>query len=391
MNLYFDNAATTKVCDEAIKAIHEMVDDYYGNPSSKHFEGLHVEEKIEKARKFFAKEIGCTKDELYFTSGGTEGNNIAVFGTAKGYRRDGDHIIVSPIEHPSVGTAVSMLEDEGFRVTQAKVNSHGFINIDDLIEQVQESTIMVSIMHVNNEIGSIQDIATIGKKIKEKNPSALFHVDGVQGFMKFPLNVKQAKVDIYTASSHKIKGPKGSGFIYVRSGLKVKPLFYGGSQQKGLRPGTENVPGIIGFYEAGIKMKQDLFDRYKKVLELKKHLIKGIGEELPNWKVNSPESNGEFEEECSSPYIVSLRTESLKGEVMLHGLEDYKICVSTGSACSSKKLNVSHVLKSLGLSDEENDKSIRISFSPDQTIEDVDQLVNACKAVDLMFGRFIKK
>ncbi len=391
MNLYFDNAATTKVCDEAISAMHQMVDSLYGNPSSKHFEGLYVEEKIEKARKFFAKEIGCTKDELYFTSGGTEGNNLAVFGTAKGYKRDGDHVVVSPIEHPSVGTAVAMLEEEGFSVTQAKVDTYGFVDIDDLINQIQESTVLVSIMQVNNEIGTIQDIMTIGRRIKEKNPKTLFHVDGVQGFMKFPLHVKQAKVDLFTASSHKIKGPKGSGFLYVKSGLKVKPLFYGGSQQKGLRPGTENVPGIIGFYEAGMKMKKDIQSSYKAVLDLKTYLLDGIKQALPNWKVNSPESLGIFEEETSSPYIVSLRTESLKGEVMLHGLEDYKICVSTGSACSSKKLNVSHVLKSLGLSDEENDKSIRISFSPDQTCDDVDELIKACKAVDLMFGRFIKK
>lgn len=371
--------------------MHQMLDELYGNPSSKHFEGLYVEEKIAKARKFFAKEIGVTKDEIYFTSGGTEGNNIAVFGTAKGYKRDGDHIIVSPIEHPSVGSAIATLEDEGFRVTRASVDDKGFIDIDALIDAIEDATVLVSIMHVNNEIGTMQDVEQIGKRIKEKNPKTIFHVDGVQCFMKFPMNVKTCKIDLFTASSHKIKGPKGSGFIFVKNGLKVRPLFYGGTQQKGIRPGTENVPGIIGFYEAAQVMKKNMKANYEVVGKLKAYLVSEVEDKLPNWTLNSPVSDGGWEKESSSPYIVSLRTESLKGEVMLHGLEDYKICVSTGSACSSKKLNVSHVLKAVGLTDVENDKSIRVSFSPEQTNEDIDELVKACVAVDQMFGRFIKK
>jgi len=391
MNLYFDSTATTRVCPQAIKAMKEVLEIDYGNPSSKHFQGMKAEDRIVEARKFMAKTIKAKKDEIYFTSGGTESNNLAVQGVARAYKRDGRHIITTSIEHPSVGSAFAALEEEGFKVSYVKNDEYGFVDLNHLEALIGPDTMLVSIMQVNNEIGTIQSIESIGHLIKKTNPKTLFHIDGVQGFMKFPIDVKKALVDLYSASSHKIRGPKGMGFLYVKQGLKIRPLLYGGSQQKGIRPGTENVPGIVGFYAAAKENERQVNKHYEKVFELKDYLLKEVSTKLPEWKLTSPLSIGDINQEVSSPYIISLRSKSLKGEVVLHALEDYKICVSTGSACSSKKLNVSHVLKALGINDADNDRAIRISVSYDQGRQEIDTLIDALVNIDAMFGRFVKK
>lgn len=391
MNLYFDCAATTKVCKEAINGITNTLEIEFGNPSSKHFKGMKAEDLVTKARKFIAKEIGSSKDELYFTSGGTESNNLAIFGIANAYKRSGNHIVTTSIEHPSVGASVDSIEEGGFKVSKVGVDREGFVDKKSLIELIHEDTILVSIMQVNNEIGTIQNIIELGNAIKLKNPKTLFHVDGIQGFMKLPINVTKAKIDLYSASSHKIYGPKGVGFLYIKKGIKIKPLQYGGSQQKKIRPGTENTPGIIGFYEAVKALSSNVETNYLKTLELKDYFIKAINSSLPEWELNSPVSIGKLNGEVASPYIVSIRSNSIKGEVILHALEDYQICISTGSACSSKKLNVSHVIKAIGISDKENDKTIRISFSASQSTDDIDELVKALIQINNMFGMFIKK
>jgi len=391
MNLYFDHAATTKVCDEAIEAMEKAASVVYGNPSSLHFRGMNAEDMIEEGRTFFGKILGVPVKDLYFTSGGTESNNLAVQGVARAYQRSGNHIITTSIEHPSVGTTFAQLENEGYRVTRLKVNEAGHINLEELKSSITDETTLVSIMHVNNEIGTVQNLKEIGKLIKETNNETIFHVDGVQGFLKIPVSIKQSKIDLLSISSHKIYGPKGSGLLYIKKGTKIRPLQFGGSQQNAIRPGTENVPGIMGFYKAALKLSKEVEENYKQVLELKIHFVQKLNTELPKWTVTSMLSNGEFSSEVSSPFIVSIRSTSLKGEVVLHALEDYKISVSTGSACSSRKLNISHVLKAIGLEDEESDHSIRISFSAHQNKEDINELIRALVQIDIMFGRFVRK
>lgn len=391
MNLYFDHAATTPICTEALDAMKRMLLIDFGNPSSLHGKGLDAEKEVSKARAYLAKFLGIKEKALIFTSGGTESNNLCIQGVARAYHRSGKHIITTKIEHASVGESFSYLENEGFEVTRLPVDHNGHISLDGLRRAIRTDTTLVSIMHVNNEIGSIQDIKSIGKVIKEANPNTLFHVDGVQGFAKFNIHLQDCLVDIYSASAHKIHGPKGVGLAYINDSVKIIPLQYGGSQQKGIRPGTENVAGIIGMYEAAKRMVLANEEHYEHVLDLKAYFVKTLIEELPDWYVNSRYSNGVFKDEIVSPYIVNIRSKSIKGEVLLHSLEDDGIAISTGSACSSKKLNVSHVLKAIGLSDEESDKSIRISFSNSQTKEDIDCLIAALKKNDKVFGRFVKK
>ncbi|WZL80022.1 cysteine desulfurase family protein [Vallitaleaceae bacterium 9-2] len=391
MNLYFDHAATTPLCNEALKAMQRMLQIDYGNPSSLHAKGLDAENEVNKARNYIAKLLGVKEKAIYFTSGGTESNNLCIQGVARAYHRSGKHIITSKIEHASVGETFTFLENQGFEVTRLPVDHTGQVSLDVLRRAIRPDTTMVSIMHVNNELGTIQDIQSIGKIIKEVNPNTLFHVDGVQGFGKFNLQLKQCQVDMYSASGHKIYGPKGVGFAYIDENIKIIPLQYGGSQQKGVRPGTENVAGIVGMYEAAKQMMLTNEERYSRLIELKAYFVERLVEELPDWYVNSRYSTGVFDKEIASPYIVNIRSKSIKGEVLLHSLEDDKIAVSTGSACSSKKLNVSHVLKAIGLSDEESDKSIRISFTHSQSKEDVDCLIDALKKNDKIFGRFVKK
>lgn len=392
MSLYFDQTATTQVSKAAVEIMTTMMMEIYGNPSSLHREGMRAEDEVSKARRFFAKHCHVTEKEIYFTSGGTEGNNLVVLGIPRACHRKGKHLITTTIEHPSVMNAFNHLEEvEGFEVTRLEVGASGHIDIEQLQAAIRDDTTLVSIMQVNNEVGTIQDVQQIGRIIKEMNPSTYFHVDGVQGFGKYPIHLKKSCIDAYTVSGHKLHGPKGIGFAYIKAGTKIQPLIFGGAQQLGLRPGTENAPGIVGFHTAVASTINDMEADYKKVMDLKEYLLEKLEEKLPHWHNNSPLSKGEFLEEVASPYIVNVRSESLKGEVILHSLEDYDICVSTGSACSSKKLNVSHVLKAIGLSDVENDRSIRISLSSEHTHEDIDALIQACMAIDTMFARFVKK
>jgi len=391
MNLYFDTAATTYVCDESIAAMEHSMRENFGNPSSLHSKGMKSEQSLNEARKFFAASLGVSSKEIYFTSGGTESNNLALQGVAKAYQRNGKHIITTSFEHPSVGSTLASLSDEGYEVTWIPISKLGTIDADELCALIRTDTILVSVMHVNNEIGLVQDIVKIGTQIKEKNANTLFHVDGIQGYMKFPINIKQAKIDLFSASSHKIYGPKGVGLLYIKQNTKIKPMLFGGSQQSSIRPGTENVPGIMGFYAAAKRLDPLKNEYFVKVTEIKKQLIELIVEKLPEWSINSGETTQDIMNPRWSPYIVSIRSKSIKGEVLLHALEDYSICVSTGSACSSKKLNISHVLKSIGLKDEESDRTIRVSLNHEHSFEDIQFFVEALVKIDAQFGRFTKK
>ena len=380
MNVYFDNSATTKPYDEVIEAVSKGMKEYFGNPSSLHKIGMNCEKRLNEAWEYFASTIKCNKEEIYFTSGGSEGNNLIL----KGLLKPGHHFITTAFEHHSIISTCKQLEEKGVKVTYLDVDSEGRISLEDLEEAITKDTVLVSIMQVNNEIGVIQDIEAIGKLIKERSSRAKFHVDAVQGYGKLPIDVNKSNVDFLTVASHKIHGPKGVGFIYIKKGIILNSLISGGSQEKGIRAGTENLPGIIGFEKAAQITFEEMESRYDKVLELKKYFVERLNE-IKNIRIN-----GEID--GFSPYILNVSFLGVRAEVLLHLLEEQNIYVATGSACTSKSsaAHGSYVIKSLGLSNKEVESAIRFSFSYENTKEEVDYTIDVLKK-SLMFLRRVKR
>ena len=380
MNVYFDNSATTKPYDEVIEAVSKGMKEYFGNPSSLHKIGMNCEKRLNEAREYFASTIKCNKEEIYFTSGGSEGNNLIL----KGLLKPGHHFITTAFEHHSIISTCKQLEEKGVKVTYLDVDSEGRISLEDLEEAITKDTVLVSIMQVNNEIGVIQDIEAIGKLIKERSSRAKFHVDAVQGYGKLPIDVNKSNVDFLTVASHKIHGPKGVGFIYIKKGIILNSLISGGSQEKGIRAGTENLPGIIGFEKAAQITFEEMESRYDKVLELKKYFVERLNE------IKDIRVNGEID--GFSPYILNVSFLGVRAEVLLHLLEEQNIYVATGSACTSKSsaAHGSYVIKSLGLSNKEVESAIRFSFSYDNTKEEVDYTIDVLKKSS-MFLRRVKR
>ena len=380
MNVYFDNSATTKPYDEVIEAVSKGMKEYFGNPSSLHKIGMNCEKRLNEAREYFASTIKCNKEEIYFTSGGSEGNNLIL----KGLLKPGHHFITTAFEHHSIISTGKQLEEKGVKVTYLDVDSEGRISLEDLEEAITKDTVLVSIMQVNNEIGVIQDIEAIGKLIKERSSRAKFHVDAVQGYGKLPIDVSKSNVDFLTVASHKIHGPKGVGFIYIKKGIILNSLISGGSQEKGIRAGTENLPGIIGFEKAAQMTFEEMESRYDKVLELKKYFVERLNE------IKDIRINGEID--GFSPYILNVSFLGVRAEVLLHLLEEQNIYVATGSACTSKSsaAHGSYVIKSLGLSNKEVESAIRFSFSYENTKEEVDYTIDVLKK-SLMFLRRVKR
>lgn len=380
MNVYFDNSATTKPYDEVIEAVSKGMKEYFGNPSSLHKIGMNCEKRLNEAREYFASTIKCNKEEIYFTSGGSEGNNLIL----KGLLKPGHHFITTAFEHHSIISTCKQLEEKGVKVTYLDVDSEGRISLEDLEEAITKDTVLVSIMQVNNEIGVIQDIEAIGKLIKERSSRAKFHVDAVQGYGKLPIDVNKSNVDFLTVASHKIHGPKGVGFIYIKKGIILNSLISGGSQEKGIRAGTENLPGIIGFEKAAQMTFEEMEIRYDKVLELKKYFVERLNE------IKDIRINGEID--GFSPYILNVSFLGVRAEVLLHLLEEQNIYVATGSACTSKSsaAHGSYVIKSLGLSNKEVESAIRFSFSYENTKEEVDYTIDVLKK-SLMFLRRVKR
>ena len=355
--IYFDNSATTKVYDEVLEEIVDTIKNNFANSSSLHRLGYETEQRVIKAKKYIANIINGKEDEIYFTSGGTESNNIAIFGVCDAYKKYGNKIITTKIEHPSVLKCFNELEKRGFEVCYLDVDTKGYINIEELINQVNDNTILVSIMYVNNEIGTIQNIDEIGKKIKQKNKNTIFHTDAVQAFGKLKINVKN--IDLMSVSGHKIHAQKGIGFLYVKNGIRLNNIIFGAGQQKGLRSGTINNEGIIGLYKASEIVYKNLEENFKKVYNIKKEII-SLKDKIENMSINGDEENG-------IPYILSLSFKDIKGEVLLHALEDKNIFISTGSACGSKgkkDLSMIHYINK-----ENVGSTIRVSFSSDNTIE----------------------
>jgi cysteine desulfurase len=369
--VYLDNSATTKISDEAAKAVYDVMTKFYGNPSSLHSKGIEAEKLMTQAREQIAAVLGVTPKEIFFTSGGTESNNLAIRGTVQAMKRQGNHLITTKIEHPSVLEVFKQLESEGFDVTYLNVDSKGNISLEELKESITPKTILVSIMYVNNEVGSILPIEGAGEIIKQ-NKNTIFHVDGVQAFGKIPLVPKLKNIDLLSMSSHKIHGPKGVGALFIREKTKITPIFQGGGQERGLRSGTENVPGIAGFGVAAASIQKNLTVWQSKMQQLKENLKLKSLNQIPDTILNGPTTGG-------APHILNISFLGVKGEILLHYLESHGIYVSTGSACSSNKQGKSHVLSALGKSFDEIDGAIRFSLSHHITQEDIDYTVDVLK------------
>jgi len=373
LEIYLDNCSTTQPREEVVEEIIYALRKEYGNPSSLHKLGLQAEIAMEKARETIADFLKVSKEEIFFTSGGTESNNIAIQSIISKYNRIGKHIITTLIEHSSVYNVYKFYEEQGFEVTYLKVNERGIISLEELEKAIREDTILISIMQVNNEIGSIQPTWKIKELIKKKNSKALLHVDGVQAFGKIKLNIKDWGIDTFSISGHKIYGPKGIGVLYIDKNLKINPIIYGGNQERGLRSGTENIPGIIGLGKAVEILHKNFDQEQERVKEIKTYFIKRLKEEIDHIHINSPL------EEDFSPYILNVSFDYVRGEVLLHYLENKGIYVSTASACSSKGVKENRVLKAIGFNERYIEGAIRFCFSYKNTKEDIDYTIEALK------------
>lgn len=381
MEAYFDNSATTRVLDSVKDIVVKTMTEDYGNPASKHRKGMEAEQYIREARKIIADSMKVQEKEILFTSGGSESNNMALICTAWANQRAGKHIISTAIEHPSVYNPLGVLEELGFEVTILPVDHDGHISLKELEEAIRPDTILVSTMYVNNEVGTVEPVEEISRVIKAKNPSALYHVDAIQAYGKYVIRPKKQGIDLLSVSSHKIHGPKGVGFLYIRSGVKIKPLIYGGGQQAGMRSGTENVPGVAGFGAAVKEMYTDHAEKIQKLIGLKDYMIDRLGE-IEGTVINSKKG------EASAPQIVSVSFEGVRSEVLLHALEDKGIYVSSGSACSSNHPGISGTLKGIGVAQKLLDSTIRISFSIFNTKEEVDYTIDVLKELVPVLRRY---
>lgn len=369
MEAYLDNSATTRCSDRACQLMVDLLTKDYGNPSSLHMKGIEAERFVETAKKKIAKTLRVLEKEIIFTSGGTESNNLAIIGAAMANRRAGNHIITTSIEHASVENPMEFLKEQGFEITYLSVDENGIISLEELEEAVTEQTILVSMMQVNNEIGAIEPVAEAAELIKKKNPDTLIHVDAIQSYGKMYIYPKKLGIDMLSVSGHKIHGPKGSGFLWVKEKTKLKPLILGGGQQKGMRSGTENVPAIAGLGEAAEEIYENLDEKRAHLYGLKQRFIDGI-EKLEGTHVNGKTG------EDSAPHIVSVSFEGIRSEVLLHSLEDRGIYVSSGSACSSNnhagKQKGSKTLRNIHLKENLLDSTLRFSFSVHTTEEEID-------------------
>lgn len=387
MEAYLDNAATTKVSESVKEIMVKCLVADYGNPSSMHQKGIDAEKYITEAKKIIADSMKVETKEIIFTSGGTESNNMALIGGVLANRRAGNHIITTQIEHPSVHNPIIYLEEMGFRVSYISVGSDGKVNMDALMKELCEETILVSVMYVNNEMGAIEDIAEIGAKIKIKNPNVLFHVDAIQAFGKYRIYPKRMNIDLLSVSGHKIHGPKGSGILFLRDKVKLKPIIWGGGQQKGMRSGTENVPAIAGLGQAIKEIYQNQEEKIKHLYELKESFIKGV-EEIKDVVINGITEDTKLHD--TAPHIVSVSIAGIKSEVLLHALEEKNIYISSGSACASNHPQLSGTLKAIGVKQNLLDSTLRFSFSVNTTMEEVEYSIKMLKEIVPMLRRFTR-
>lgn len=371
MGAYLDNAATTKVYKNVADIVEKVLVEDFANPSSLYNKGLDAEKYIRNTKEIIAGNLKVEDKEIIFTSGGTESNNLALIGVAFANKRAGNHIITSNIEHPSVSNVMEFLEEQGFEISYIPVDKYGRILIDELEKEVKAGTILVSIMYVNNEIGSVQDLSLISKIIKEKNPNVLLHTDAIQAFGKYKIYPKREGIDLLSISGHKIHGPKGIGALYVGDKVKIKPLLFGGGQEDGRRSGTENVPGIAGLGQAINDIYENHEEKINSLYQLKQRLIDGINK--INTNLGDIYVNGiEDDIKKTAPNIVSVSFKGVRSEVLLHALEERNVYVSSGSACSSNRPDVSGTLKAIGINQDLLNATLRFSFSFYTKAEEID-------------------
>ena len=384
MEAYLDNSATTRCCEEAAQLVVKLLTEDYGNPSSLHNKGVIAENYMNDARKKIAKTLKVQEKEICFRSGGTDSNNLAIIGVAEANKRSGKHVITTSIEHPSVSATMAYLEEHGYKVTYLPVDAYGVISLDDLKAAIRPDTILVSLMQVNNEIGAVEPITEAGALIKQCNPQTLFHVDAIQSYGKLEIRPKRMNIDMLSVSGHKIHGPKGSGFLYIKDKTKIKPIIYGGGQQKGMRSGTENVPAYAGLGVAAEEIYTDFDKKIAHMYELRDHFIESVQ------RIDGVAVNGRTDH-TNAPHVVSVSVDGVRAEVMLHTLEDRQIYVSAGSACSSNKPAISSTLKSIGLKPSLLDSTIRFSFCVNTTQEEIDYAVSVMAEVIPMLRRYTRR
>lgn len=365
---YFDHAAATPPYGEVVRTMAEVMQAHYGNPSSLHKLGEESGRLLAKAREVCAAVLGVKSGEIVFTSGATESNNLAIKGAALQYEGRGRHLITTQVEHPSVWECYVQLEKQGWDVTALPVDKQGQISVQDALDAVRKDTVLLSVMHVNNETGCIQPIEELGRRLKERFPRVIFHVDGVQGFGKVPLSLMDSGIDLYSLSAHKLKGPRGAGLLMVREGLSLVPLMSGGGQENDLRPGTENIPALVGMAKAIRMAKEGEMERSSLLHALRKQLLNGLLV-WPELIIHC--------KEFAAPHIVNFSYPGMKAEAFLHMLEEQGVLVSTKSACSSRKAEPSRVLLAMGASKAEAESGIRISLSEEHTAEDIQELLAA--------------
>ncbi len=366
MEVYLDNSATTRCYPEVGELVYKVMCRDYGNPSSMHRKGVEAEHYVKESKEILARLLKVNVKEIFFTSGGTESDNLALMGTARAARRSGNHLITSAIEHPAILNAMRHLEEEeGFRVTYLPVDANGQIKLGALQDALCKDTVLVSVMYVNNEVGAVQPVEEAVKLVKNYNPRIVFHSDAVQGFGKYRIYPKRLGVDLLSVSGHKIHGPKGVGFLYINEKVKISPIVYGGGQQKDIRSGTENVPGIAGIGLASKMIYQDLDMKVALMRELKGQFLEGVS------KIENTTIHGRTDE-SSAPHIISVGFAGIRSEVLLHALEEKGIYVSSGSACASNHPAVSGVLKGIGAAREYLDATLRFSMSEFTTKEEID-------------------
>ncbi len=384
MDIYFDNSASTKVSEKAIEIMLKTMRDDYANTSGKHIKGVEAESYVKDAADIIAKTLKVKKGEIIFTSGGTESNNMALIGGAMSRKRYGKHIIISGIEHPAVYRPAEFLTEQGFELSVLPVNGEGQVDLELLKSAIRDDTVLVSVMYVNNEIGAIEPVEEISKIVKAKNKDILFHVDAIQAYTKLRINPKSQGIDMLSASGHKFHGPKGVGFLYIDSNVKINPIIFGGGHQRGMRSGTLNTTGIAGMGVAAKEAYDNFDERINKISDLKYYLMDEL-EKTEGAILNTGRG------ENFAPQVISVSFEDIRAEVLLHALEDRGIYVSSGSACSSNHPGISGTLKAIGVRENLLDATIRISLSELNNKEEADYFIKNLKELLPLLRKFVRK
>lgn len=383
MEIYLDNSATTAVHPDVVKLMSKIMLEDYGNPSSKHNKGVQAERYLNEAGETLASILKCDKKELLYTSGGTESDNMAFIGTALANKRRGNHIITTMIEHPAILETTVFLEKNGFEITYLPVDATGRVSLEALKEALRPETILVSIMYANNEVSIAEPIAEAVSMVKEYNPEIIFHTDAVQAFGKYRIIPKRENIDLMSVSAHKLHGPKGVGFLYIKDKTRINPIIFGGGQQKGMRSGTENVPGIAGMALAAKLCYENFDEKIERLYELKEYFTDKVLE-IPGTVFNGRRGHE------GTPHVISISFENVRSEVLLHALEDKGIYVSSGSACSSNKPALSGTLKAIGVKNNLLDSTIRFSLCTENTKEELDEVITALNELVPMLRRYTR-